>query len=66
MEPKLLTLNQVVQECITKGDAIKCWKNFNADIAKMRQYYGNQTITEEGQFVITEDAEVVSIETFIK
>lgn len=65
MEPKLVSLQSVVDQLLKQGDAGKPWKNFNADMAKMTQYYAKVPILPETYWegVVTEDAEVVSIET---
>jgi hypothetical protein len=53
-----VSLDEVVKSCLNKPITID-W----AAVAEAARYYGSGIITEGGDFLITEDAEVVSIET---
>lgn len=62
MEPKCVSLNQVVQEFISKGDATNPW----IEAVDKIWCWDSGTPVSKPQPIITEDAEVVSIETIIK
>lgn len=62
MEPKYVSIKSAVEEYVKRQSKA----DFHAEVLKASQYYANVIMTEEGEIVITEDAEVVSIETIIK
>lgn len=63
MKPTFVSLQSVIDEFVGKGDVMKRWKNAQTEIAKMAQYYPCAIMDEAGEIIVTEEAEVISIET---
>lgn len=54
-----ISLDKVVKSYFKNRPII----NYQAEAARIAHYYSAGILTEEGEWVLTEDAEVVSIET---
>jgi hypothetical protein len=59
---KTVTLQKAVASYLGKWPAA----DYRAEVAEIAQYYGAGIMKEPGKIIITEDAEVVSIETIKK
>lgn len=58
---KLMSIDEVIKTF--KSRPVMDWQK---EVHKAAQFYGTNIMTEQREVVITEDAEVISIETIIK